>query len=159
MTNCVTTGPRQRTPRRTLTDAHTIAELRLRAARPTVGLLRDDELAALAAIVRAVVGESSSDVRERVRASFARQGLMRTLGAELATVIPGSVEITAPLTDAVSQQHGMLHAGVTMALVDTTVLRPGRTLTICRGDVHIVGQEGDRTHIATVLATMAARRT
>jgi uncharacterized protein (TIGR00369 family) len=188
---------RERTPWRTLTDAHTIAELRLRAARPTVGLLRDDELAALAAIVRAVVGESSSDVRERVRASFARQGLMRTLGAELATVTPGNVEITAPLTDAVSQQHGMLHAGVTMALVDTacgyaaltlmppdqevltvefkvnllapgrerrveavgTVLRPGRTLTICRGDVHIVGQEGDRTHIATVLATMAARRT
>jgi len=29
-----------------------------------------------------------------------------------------------------------------------TVLRPGRTLTVCRGDVHTVDQAGHRTYIA-----------
>ena len=37
----------------------------------------------------------------RVRTSFARQGLMATLGASLIRVSPGLVEISLPASDAV----------------------------------------------------------
>jgi acyl-coenzyme A thioesterase PaaI-like protein len=36
---------------------------------------------------------SDSDFEARVRTSFARQGLMATLGAEMVTVAPGEVVI------------------------------------------------------------------
>lgn len=58
-------------------------------------------------------------VEERVRASFARQGLMRTLGATLAAVAPGRVEIALVPTPAVSQQHGFVHAGAVSAIADS----------------------------------------
>lgn len=38
-----------------------------------------------------------------------------------------------------------------------TVLRAGRTLTVCRGDVYAHGEGGER-HIATMLATMISLR-
>jgi uncharacterized protein (TIGR00369 family) len=56
---------------------------------------------------------------ERVRASFARQGLMRTLGAELVGVAPGAVEIALPASAAVTQQHGFVHAGAVAAIADS----------------------------------------
>ena len=55
-----------------------------------------------------------------VRDSFARQGLMATLGARLTCVEPGYVEIEVPFTDAVSQQQGLFHGGVTSSIVDTS---------------------------------------
>ena len=59
------------------------------------------------------------DFEARVRASFARQGLMHTLGAELAAVRPGFCEIRLPYRDALSQQHGYFHAGATAAVADS----------------------------------------
>jgi uncharacterized protein (TIGR00369 family) len=56
---------------------------------------------------------------ERVRASFARQGAMSTLGAELAEVAAGRVSITVPVEPRLSQQHGFLHAGVVVAVLDS----------------------------------------
>lgn len=56
---------------------------------------------------------------EKVRASFARQSLMTTFNASLLSIAPGSVRISAPITDAVRQQHGAAHAGLTFALGDT----------------------------------------
>src|SRR5687767_5340888 len=56
---------------------------------------------------------------ERVRASFARQGMMRTLGAELTLVERGRVDIRLPYSDAASQQHGYLHAAATAAIADS----------------------------------------
>jgi uncharacterized protein (TIGR00369 family) len=55
----------------------------------------------------------------RVRESFARQGAMRTLGAELVRVEPGHCAIALVPTPAVSQQHGYVHAGVVAAIVDS----------------------------------------
>lgn len=55
----------------------------------------------------------------RVRASFARQPFMATLGACLTRVDPGEVEIELPFRDDLTQQHGFLHAGVVAALADT----------------------------------------
>src|SRR5262245_26147049 len=53
-----------------------------------------------------------ADYEERVRASFARQAAMATIGAELTRVTPGIVEIEMPYSEALTQQHGFLHAGV-----------------------------------------------
>lgn len=56
---------------------------------------------------------------EKVRRSFARQGLMLHLGAELISVAPGASEIRVAFRDELSQQHGYLHAGVTGAIADS----------------------------------------
>ena len=56
---------------------------------------------------------------ERIRSSFAKQGLMRTLGATLGDVSPGRVEIALRPHPAISQQHGFIHAGAISAIADT----------------------------------------
>lgn len=56
---------------------------------------------------------------ERVRASFARQSMMGTIGAELTLVTPGTIEIEMPFSPALTQQHGILHAGVISTALDT----------------------------------------
>ncbi|HET9595286.1 MAG TPA: PaaI family thioesterase [Anaeromyxobacteraceae bacterium] len=129
---------------------------------------------------------------ERVRRSFARQGLMRTLGAELVRVAPGEVEVALPFREDLTQQHGYLHAAAVTAIVDTAcgyaamtlapegsgvltieykvnflspargarmratarVLRAGRNVSVCTGDVHAEGEGGER-HVATMVATIA----
>jgi uncharacterized protein (TIGR00369 family) len=55
----------------------------------------------------------------RVRDSFARQGFMGHIGARLAAVAPGAVEIEFPVTDDLTQQHGFLHAGALLATLDS----------------------------------------
>ena len=56
---------------------------------------------------------------ERIRSSFARQGLMRTLGASIEHVAPGTVTIAMRPHDAISQQHGFIHAGAVSAIADS----------------------------------------
>jgi uncharacterized protein (TIGR00369 family) len=55
----------------------------------------------------------------RVRESFARQGLMRHLGAELVSLEPGEAVIRVPFCGELTQQHGYFHAGVTGSIADT----------------------------------------
>jgi uncharacterized protein (TIGR00369 family) len=57
--------------------------------------------------------------RERVRASFARQGMMAHLGARLVRVDPGSCEIELVCRAELTQQHGFLHAGAVISIADT----------------------------------------
>jgi uncharacterized protein (TIGR00369 family) len=57
--------------------------------------------------------------QERVRSSFAKQGLMTTLGATLGSVSPGVVEIALSPHPAISQQHGFVHAGAISAIADS----------------------------------------
>jgi uncharacterized protein (TIGR00369 family) len=59
------------------------------------------------------------DFESRVFASFARQGFMATLGARLARVAPGAVDIEVALAERLSQQHGYFHAGVTSSIADS----------------------------------------
>ena len=61
----------------------------------------------------------STRFRERVRESFARQNVMRTIGAELTNVDYGTVEIEMPYSDALTQQHGFLHAGILSTVLDS----------------------------------------
>ncbi len=56
---------------------------------------------------------------ERVRASFARQGAMSHIGAELAEVAPGRVVIELPWAQPLTQQHGFLHAGMVATALDS----------------------------------------
>lgn len=62
---------------------------------------------------------SDSDYEERVRASFARQAAMTTIGARLALVTPGIVEIEMPYSASLTQQHGFLHAGIISTALDS----------------------------------------
>ncbi len=59
------------------------------------------------------------DAEERVRASFARQKVMATIGAELTLVTPGTVEIEMPYSEVLTQQHGFLHAGIISTALDS----------------------------------------
>jgi len=54
----------------------------------------------------------------RIQASFAKQGLMTSLGASLVHIAPGMAEIALPATLSVSQQHGFVHAGALAAIAD-----------------------------------------
>ena len=64
-------------------------------------------------------GSRTPAFREIVKDSFARQGLMRTLGAEITEIGPGRCTITAPIRPETAQQHGFAHAGTTFALGDS----------------------------------------
>jgi uncharacterized protein (TIGR00369 family) len=55
----------------------------------------------------------------RVRDSFARQGAMATIGAELAEIAAGRVAIGLRIEPHLSQQNGFLHAGVVVATLDS----------------------------------------
>ena len=68
------------------------------------------------------------DWAERVRDSFARQGFMQHLGAELVAVAPGRVVIEADHAAHLTQQHGFFHAGVSGALADSAGGYAGYTL-------------------------------
>jgi uncharacterized protein (TIGR00369 family) len=127
----------------------------------------------------------------RVRASFAKQAFMATLGARLASVEPGRVAIELPFRADLTQQHGFLHAGVVASIADSacgyaalslmppgagvlsvefkvnlmkpatgsrfvavgTVVRTGRTLTVCSAEVE-AHHDGASTVIALMQATM-----
>jgi len=54
-----------------------------------------------------------------VRESFARQQFMATVGAELVRVAPGQVDVQLRPNPRLTQQHGFLHAGVVIAVVDS----------------------------------------
>lgn len=56
---------------------------------------------------------------ERVRASFAKQGAMQTLGAVLGDIAPGRVVIELPWAQGLTQQHGFLHAGMVATALDS----------------------------------------
>ncbi|MEI2384117.1 PaaI family thioesterase [Breoghania sp. JC706] len=132
-----------------------------------------------------------ADWEARVRASFARQPFMEYLGAVIAHLAPGEVDLDMPHARALTQQHGYFHAGSTASIADSAagyaalslypagtgvltseykinllnpargeklvargrVVKPGRTLTICRSDVYGL-EAGRETHVATGLFSL-----
>jgi uncharacterized protein (TIGR00369 family) len=60
-----------------------------------------------------------AEYESRVRESFARQGLMKHLGAELALLGAGQAEINVPFRVELTQQHGYFHAGVSGTIADS----------------------------------------
>jgi uncharacterized protein (TIGR00369 family) len=55
----------------------------------------------------------------RIRASFARQTAMATLGIEITGLKPGEVELRMPYDAAYAQQHGFIHAGIITTALDS----------------------------------------
>ncbi|SHI34851.1 PaaI family thioesterase [Pollutimonas bauzanensis] len=72
--------------------------------------------------------EDGATMESRVRDSFERQGLMRHLGAVIASVAPGMVHIRMPYRQELTQQHGFFHAGATSAIADSAGGYAGFTL-------------------------------
>ncbi len=66
---------------------------------------------------------------ERVRASFRLQQAMGLIGAELAVVEPGYVEIHLPHRPEITQQHGFIHGGVVGMIADSAAGYAANTLT------------------------------
>ena len=64
----------------------------------------------------------------RVTDSFARQGMMQHLGALVARVEPGLVEIVLPYSDKVTQQQGGFHGGAIGAVADIAAGYAGLTV-------------------------------
>jgi uncharacterized protein (TIGR00369 family) len=62
---------------------------------------------------------ADADFALRVRQSFERQAVMRTLGAALAEVAPGRVVLTMAHRPEFTQQHGFLHAGIVSTALDS----------------------------------------
>jgi uncharacterized protein (TIGR00369 family) len=71
----------------------------------------------------------------RVRASFERQLFMARLGARLAVVAPGVVEIELPFAGELTQQHGFLHAGALLSVLDSACGYAALTLMPAGADV------------------------
>ena len=94
----------------------------------------------------------TGDYQERIRSSFAKQGLMRTLGATLGNVAPGVVEIVLRPDPAISQQHGFVHAGAVSAIADSaagyaalSLMPPGRGVLSTEYKINLVAPAvGDR---------------
>ena len=131
----------------------------------------------------------------RVRESFARLALMRTIGARLLKVEAGAIDIEMAVRRDLTQQHGYVAAAIVTAIVDTAcgyaamslmpvgsgvltveykvnfmspargerllaqgrVVRAGRSLTVCTGDVYAMSGAAPKA-VAMMLATMAAVR-
>lgn len=136
------------------------------------------------------------DYEARVRASFGRQQVMALLGARMTVVQPGMTEIVLPFREALTQQHGFIHAGVVTTIVDSAcgyaalslmppgvgvltiefkvnllnpaagerlvargqVVKPGRTLMVCTGEVIAERNDGTPQTVALMQTTMMVVR-
>jgi uncharacterized protein (TIGR00369 family) len=59
------------------------------------------------------------DFEQRTRDSFARQPAMATLGVTIEAVAAGHVVLAMPHRDALTQQHGFVHAGLLATALDS----------------------------------------
>jgi len=94
-------------------------------------------------------------VRARVAESFGRQGMMTTLGAELAHVAHGRVDIRMPYSAAFTQQDGFLHAAAVAAIADSacgyaalTVMRPGANVLTIEFKTNLLSPAGGASFVA-----------
>jgi uncharacterized protein (TIGR00369 family) len=68
-------------------------------------------------------------LRQRVQASLERQGMMQPLSVRLLNVAPGTVTLSMPYSDRVTQQQGGFHGGAMGALADIAGGYAALTLT------------------------------
>jgi uncharacterized protein (TIGR00369 family) len=89
---------------------------------------------------------------DRVRASFARQAMMGTIGASLTRVAPGEVDVEVAVSPAIGQQHGFVHAGAVATAADSaagyaalTLMPPGAGVLTAEFKINLVAPaEGER---------------
>lgn len=56
---------------------------------------------------------------DRIKQSFDKQGIMKTLHAQLAAVENGKVKIVCEFSEVLTQQHGYFHAGIITTIADS----------------------------------------
>ncbi|AUH66277.1 phenylacetic acid degradation protein [Paracoccus zhejiangensis] len=78
------------------------------------------------------------EIAAKVRASFDRQTMMQTLGAEMVEIGPGRIIITAPILPTVLQQQGAGHAGLTFSIGDSAAGFAALTLMPSEAEVMTV---------------------
>jgi uncharacterized protein (TIGR00369 family) len=81
----------------------------------------------------------------RVRESFGKQRFMAALGATMARVALGEVEIRLPYRADLTQQHGFLHAGAMTTIADSacgyaalTLMPPGTAVLTAEFKVNLL---------------------
>jgi uncharacterized protein (TIGR00369 family) len=96
-----------------------------------------------------------ADFESRIRDSFARQRMMHLLGAELAVVRPGVVEIALPFRAELTQQHGYLHAAAVAAIADSacgyaalSLMEPGREVLAVEFKVNFLAPAAGERFVA-----------
>ena len=107
----------------------------------------------------------SSELFERVRSSFVRQGMMQHLGARLLRVESGLVEVALPYSDRVTQQQGGFHGGAMGALADIaagyaalTVVEPDQEVTTVEYKINFLAAFRDGELRATGRVVRRGRR-
>lgn len=94
----------------------------------------------------------SGDYRQRIEKSFKRQGVVQAIKADLSRIEHRLVEIELPFHPKLTQQHGILHAGVIAAALDTactyaayTIIAPESSLLTIEFKVNLMSPgRGDR---------------
>ncbi|KQQ56598.1 phenylacetic acid degradation protein [Rhizobium sp. Leaf311] len=94
----------------------------------------------------------SGDYRQRIEKSFKRQGVVQAIRADLSRIEHRLVEIELPFHPKLTQQHGILHAGVIAAALDTactyaayTIIAPESSLLTIEFKVNLMSPgRGDR---------------
>ena len=76
-----------------------------------------------------------AEYASRIRQSFARQQVMRLIGASLRRVEPGAIDIALPYRDDLTQQNGYLHAGILTTVADSACGYAAYTLMPAGADV------------------------
>jgi uncharacterized protein (TIGR00369 family) len=76
---------------------------------------------------------------DRIKESFDKQGLMKTLNAKLVSVEKGEVKISSEFSEGLTQQHGFFHAGVATSIVDSAC--GYAALTIMPEDMEVLSVE------------------
>ena len=65
------------------------------------------------------MNELKDDIAASIRQSFAEQSMLVTLGARITRLSLGQVEIEAPISNGVLNQHNFAHAGLGFTIGDT----------------------------------------
>ncbi|MGR3379195.1 PaaI family thioesterase [Salipiger abyssi] len=105
------------------------------------------------------------DLDTRIRASFARQNMMQTLGARLVSVAPGAVSIEAAIRPDLQQQLGYAHAALAFAIGDSaagyaalSVMPEDKEVVTSEMKVHLLAPAVGETLIARGRVIKPGRR-
>jgi uncharacterized protein (TIGR00369 family) len=69
--------------------------------------------------MKSVFKPGDKDYEAKVRDSFSRQEIMKTINASIMAIRAGEVELEFPYQASLTQQHGFIHAGIVSTVLDS----------------------------------------
>lgn len=90
-----------------------------RAAKQTDETIYDKVEVSIVSVKSKILQPADDQFEQRVRASFDKQDALRTIGAVIHHVEPGSVAIGFDYDRRLTQQHGFIHAGILSTVLDS----------------------------------------